>query len=743
MKSLRVALLLVLLPMALGRVIVTYQDATLTHLPARAFVAHELRAGRIPFVHPGASLGQPLAGNPNFGLFFPDTLLAVFLPVPVAFGMRFVLSLVLAFVGARRWARAEGIGRDAAEIAALAFVLSGVFLSSWRFFNSGLALAIAPWVLAAAARGQVWNCESRAESQNPSRGARRRVAELAVCGGLEILAGEPVIALLTFALAIGRMALVVVSGGATLRRLTRAGLALAASFTLAGLIGAPQIAATAQILGDSSRERKPIPFVTATGTSVHPVRMLEQVIPFPYGRPDLRGPEGFAGHRFFDNHAPYLWTLHLGLVALGLLALHGGGRGHHEWAFATVALVAAGLSLGKYLPGAKALYPWLSLGGRIRFPVKWWYVVALALVPLVGWAADRWLRCEPASGRRKATLLVLVLAAAAALIAAWPATALAASAPLASLALIAALLGSDRRPGHLAWALATSLSIAALPQVLMLLDAPPAAPPHLATGRIHSRVDIDAHPSPLPDRAEAATVREFFRRASPELWPLTGSRAGLGYAFDFDPDGAYADEDRAIRKALEALPWRDRAAELRLAGVSTVVADATLPPPYRELAVLNPASDVRAYALEASAPRVRLATRVFQAPDLGAILAVHRSVEFDLRTDVVLEGPAASPAPASATAAVLSRDEQASRLTAEVEVSTEGVLVWSRTYFAAWQAAVDGAPAAPIRVDGHLVGVRVAPGRHHVEVSWQPWPVRIGLGLALAGWLTVLALRRA
>src|SRR4029077_9149256 len=109
---------------------------------------------------------------------------------------------------------------------------------------------------------------------------------------------------------------------------------LLAGFLLASTLAAPQIAATDQTLGDSSRERKPIPFVTDTGASVHPVRFLEQVIPFPYGRPDLRGPDGFAGHRFFDNHAPYLWTLHVGLVVFGLLALHGGDGGRHEGAFA-------------------------------------------------------------------------------------------------------------------------------------------------------------------------------------------------------------------------------------------------------------------------------------------------------------------------------------------------------------------------------------------------------------------------
>jgi hypothetical protein len=733
-RSLRVVLLLALLPLALGRVIVTYQDATLTHLPARAWIAEELRAGHLPFVHPGASLGQPLAGNPNFGVFFPDTLLALFLPLGVAFGLRFVLAWVLAFVGARRWGRAEGIARDPAEIAALAFVLSGVFVSTWRFFNSGLALAIAPWVLAAATkfskRGPVWNLETRA------------VAEMGLWGGLEILAGEPVIALLTFMLAAGRVALESGREGVSPRRITRTASALAAAFALAGLIAAPQIAATAQILGDSSRERKPIPFVTATGTSVHPVRLLEQAVPFPYGRPDLRGPEGFTGHRFFDNHAPYLWTLHLGLVVLGLLALHGGGRGHREWAFAAVAMGAATLSLGRYLPGAKALYPVLSLGGRIRFPVKWWYVVVLVLVPLVGWAADRWLRGEPVTGRRRAALTAVLVASGGALAASWPMTVLAASGPLVSLALAAALLWSSRKAGRLAWALAGSLTLAGLPQLLALLDAPPAPPPHLASGRIYSRVEADAHPSLLPDSAESTTVPQFFRRASPELWPLTAARVGLGYAFDLDPDGAYADEDRAIRKALEAIPWPDRAAELRIAGVSTVVADEALPEPYRELLMLNASLAVRAYTLPGAAPSVRLATRVFRAKGLAAVMAVHRSPEFDQRSDVVLEGAALSPSSAATQGELLESDEQASHLVAEIDTPSDAVLVWSRTYFSAWQATVDGVNVRPMRADGHLVGVPVRRGRHRVEVAWQPGLVRIGLGLSLAGCLTVLALRR-
>ena len=166
----------------------------MTHLPAKQATVEQMRAGVFPFLNPYASFGEPLAGNPNFGTFFPDMFAFLVLPLSSAFGLRFALAAVLAYAGARRWARAEGASRGAAEVAAIAFALSGVYVSTWRFFNSGLALALAPWVMAAAARVSI-----RAGDAAPRR--RRAVAELALVSGLEILAGEPVIALMSFGLA--------------------------------------------------------------------------------------------------------------------------------------------------------------------------------------------------------------------------------------------------------------------------------------------------------------------------------------------------------------------------------------------------------------------------------------------------------------------------------------------------------------------------------------------------------------
>jgi hypothetical protein len=224
---------------------------------------------------------------------------------------------------------------------------------------------------------------------------------------------------------------------------------------------------------------------------------------------------------------------------------------------------------------------------------------------------------------------------------------------------------------------------------------------------------------------------------------LTGTRAGVGYAFDFDPDGAYADEDRAIRRTMEPWPWSERAGELRLAGVTTVVTDRVLEAPYQLLAELDSARGVTAYTLDRAAPRVRLATRVRRAPDLATIMAEHRDAAFDPIRDVVLDGKYERPpdAPASEGRAEVVVDHPA-HLVAEVTSDTAGVLVWSRTYFAAWQATIDGRAAPVLRADGHLVGVEVPAGPHRVEVAWRAMPVYVGLGLAAAGLVIAAWLRR-
>jgi hypothetical protein len=213
-------------------------------------------------------------------------------------------------------------------------------------------------------------------------------------------------------------------------------------------------------------------------------------------------------------------------------------------------------------------------------------------------------------------------------------------------------------------------------------------------------VRVDSHALPGAEPPPEATTREVMRRITPELWAISGALSGAAYAFDRDPDGSYTDPDRVVRKALDDLPWDERAPVLRRSGVAHVVTDEALSAPYREARVLSARHGVRLYALDGAAPSVRL--------EGGRFISVR---------------------------------ERASSLRAEVDAPMPGLLVWSRSHFGAWRATVDGRPADVALADGHVVGVAVPAGAHVVEVSWPAMPLLAGAALFTAGALAAGWLR--
>jgi hypothetical protein len=726
---LRALLLAPLVPLAAGRRMVTYQDAIMTHLPAKAATVEQVRQGAFPFLSPYASFGEPLAGNPNFGTFFPDMLAFLVLPLSSAFGLRFALAAVLAYAGARRWARAEGAPRAAAEVAAAAFALSGVYVSTWRFFNSGLALALAPWVLAAAAR-------LGARAAGEARPLRRAMAELALVAGLEVLAGEPVIALMSFGLA-GLRALM--APAAKARALVAAGLALA----LGGAIAAPQIASTAQVYATSTRSLAPFPYLLASNTSLTLARLLEQAAPFPFGRPDLTGEAGFTGHVHYDNHAPYLWTLHIGWVVLALLLARGRPRDRREMAWWALLAIAVVLSFGRSLPGAKLLHPIVSLGGRMRFPVKWWYVAALALLPVVAWAAARWEEDAAPKGTARWRVALAASLGAVLLVTVVRPTGIAAVASVASLAAVAIMIARPPRAEGLAWLVAVTLALANVPLWRTLVDMPPEPPPRFAGGRVYERASAEPHPLPhaLDWPPAEAETRTIFRRATRELWALTGALGGMPYAFDGDPDGIYFEGDRVVGKAIDGLPWAQRAPALRAAGVGYVVAPSVLPPPFTAMTALGREDGVTLHRLEGAAPSVRVATRLFTAVTFDDVVPRQLRPDFDPLTDAVIlasEPTHGTPLPSSAEVV----EETATRLRVRVAAPGAALVVWSRTYFGSWRARVDGQPAAVQVADGHLVGVPVTAGAHEVDIAWSSAPLLAGALVSLGALAIVVLLFR-
>jgi uncharacterized membrane protein YfhO len=87
-------------------------------------------------------------------------------------------------------------------------------------------------------------------------------------------------------------------------------------------------------------------------------------------------------------------------------------------------------------------------------------------------------------------------------------------------------------------------------------------------------------------------------------------------------------------------------------------------------------------------------------------------------------------------------EETSTRLRARVVAPAPALVVWSRTFFEAWRARVDGQAAAVQVADGHLVGVLVPAGAHEVEIRWSSAPLMAGTLLSLGALAAVVLLRR-
>ena len=74
------------------------------------------------------------------------------------------------------------------------------------------------------------------------------------------------------------------------------------------------------------------------------------------------------------------------------------------------------------------------------------------------------------------------------------------------------------------------------------------------------------------------------------------------------------------------------------------------------------------------------------------------------------------------------------------DMSCDGMVVLSDTYYPGWYASVDGQSAKIYEVDLALRGVPVPKGQHAVTFQYRPRSVLWGAGLTLAGMLGAAAL---
>jgi hypothetical protein len=733
-----------------------FRDLAAYYAPQLAVVAQGLRQGTWPLWNPLANAGEP--SLPSYPV---DLALLLSFGPRAPLGIGAALHLFLGLAGALLLARRLGMGPWGALATSAAYGLGGFALSTANLLQLFEAAAWAPFVL--------WALLLATE-----RPTGRRLAGLATLGALQASTLGAEIVVQTLALG------VVLAGPRLLarRRLAR----LAGAGLVAFLLAAPAVLGTAALVRGTARSHG-FRVAEALSYSVHPVVLLEAVLPQWLGNPHAFSDADLWGRAYFPEGYPYLISIYLG-PAVFLLALQ--ARDRRLW---LVALAGALLALGRFGP-----LGWLPAPVALPFrgPQKLLFLTHTAIALLAGFGLERRVR-EPPRGARRALLLLPGLALAALVLALRVD-------PLAVRAVGAAIVGPLADPRGLvavtslwpsAWLPTAALTVlvgivlarggrwACVAGPLVVLDL------LLVNGGLNplapsSFYDLRADTRQLVERAGAGQgpagprwysygvantpglrFEPVMRQAPSDVWlyyldrqsllPLSPALDGLPGAFDIDRTG-WAPAGSTLPVG-EATPDRFAAQcrRLRLAGVRWVLSFRPLP---AGLAALRSTAKLPEiveplglYELEEPLPRAFFVPAGEVEPDLERRARRLEADAFDPAETVLLEavppsGPGGRAADGTPRAVAY---EAVDPHTVRLAVRTPpGFVVVLDGWDPGWSAEDETGPVPLLRANGRYRAIPTPGGARVFTMRYRPSWRFPALALTALGALVaaVLALRR-
>jgi len=755
------------------------RDIHLVWHPQIEAFARAVVAGSWPLWDPGPAFGQPLLADPAAQILYPLTWLSLLLRPWWYYTAFAVVHVVGSSLGIYALCRHWRVSRAGALLAAAVWMLSGPFLSLIDLWHHFAGACWIPVVVLAA--------DIAFES-----GQARPVLYLGLALAAQILAGSADMCAMTVLLLAGLALARHLRGPWSSRRALaiRAAMAYILALGLSAGLWLPAL----DVLTRSAR--RSLPLAVRTYWSVHPLGLLETLVPGLWSSLPLR-----ADWRalLFESREPFLSSLYLGLPALGLV---GAAAAAARPSLRRLLLAVLGgtllLALGRHTPAydiALTLLPPLKI---LRYPVKAMTVAAFAWALLAGLGYDVWRDPRLASPRRW-TLFVVAPAALFLLLdlglvlsmhfqsAAWiarlldPALTFPPSSPLAAteaklavgvaLALVLVVLSLfPRRPP----ALAAGLALLAVTELALYHRHPVAvAPVALYTHRPEvlaalgsgSATRVYVYDYSL-GKSGAPGERESELRALervPAGWtldaasalgmqlalaPQTAGRWGLRSGFEIDYRGLHPEPLRRLTLALRQV--EGTAAQTRLLELGSVTHVVASHP--EAFAALTPGpvfpglfkGPIRVFQVPDPLPRTYAVgnARITQDPEgLPALL----DPSFDPRHEVIL--PEGLPSRALASFSGVSRivQERPDRVLIEADLSEPGFVVLVDSYDPGWQAWLDGRPTRVLRANTSFRAVQAPGGRHRIEFVYRPWAVKVGIllaGISLASTVAALVVLR-
>ena len=345
------------------------RDLTIYNLPMEKAIHDAYARLRLPLWMPEVSGGRPLLPNPNAGTLYPARPLLSVVPFPLAMRLFPVLHWIAAGIGVFVLLRSIGASAGASWIGAVTYVFSGVGVVEVFFPNLHPGMALLPWIVWASARSFA----------RPTT----KLFLLSLLYGVDFLAGD----VFTIAMAVVCSALWIVLE-TDKREHSKEFLRLGAALALAALLAVPQILATALWVPYTNRAVLGMKLEESLFFSVNPVRLLELVIPFPFGSTwTLESWTIWAPSIFHGREVGFFATLYAGALAvIGLVAAwttrsRGARFARLLFFLSAIVMIAPGLLYDRYGRVASPL--------PLRHPEKFAVVLTLALALLAALGFDR------------------------------------------------------------------------------------------------------------------------------------------------------------------------------------------------------------------------------------------------------------------------------------------------------------------------------------------------------------------
>jgi len=726
------------------------RDSTVVEVPVKKLTVQLLKEGNFALWTDAHGNGQPFLANPKNAVFYPTTWLYLFLPLFTAFKLHYLIHALLGWLGLFVLCKSYSLSRKASFLGASLFAFSGMYLSSFEFYNHIAALAWMPWVL--------WLLH------RDVRPGRARIVPLAFLWALMILAGAPEFILMTLLLAAGQAFF---TAGKWKKKIAIAVLSL----LMATILSAVQVLPSIELLGRAER---------ATQSAQWPLELIQLFnLPFPHflGNDREPGHNDFWGSHLFDKKFPLYYSLYMGVGTL-LLFLFGLRKpwDRRQEILLLMFFFFFLLACGRYSPFF-FLYRFFPLLSSIRYPVKFFLGSVFCLSILAALGSD-----EVARARKPGRRAVFALAVCAGmglskfLLFKRPTIGIlnklfiidqdasfrefgrsigTGLVLLAVYALVFFLLHRSKGQGRiLGWAL---IALAVLdpayhnryvnPTVpASFYDKPPL--PGLLTAPLAIYRDELYSPFLKETMGDNLKLLGFFRKS---LYPFTGLGDGVRYVFNWDFYGTYSRRYLDLMEAFKGSPPKDQLKILNYVGCAAHIG-------YKPLFSKENAQRLQIEGIDVRFERIAeknafpfVAFRAVKAVEVKDKLGIFTGDEFDPLKEVITEKDldlsGSSGNMETKPAAIVVRKEVQGRGWYSTSLPREGLAVFPGNYAPGWHARIGGRRADVFEANIFSKGIVVPSGRHEIVLRYLPvsflWGAAvslISLGLTLGG-LIVFSIR--